>query len=83
MEDIFSQFQATPDRLNRDVLESMMQQMLRMLESLGMLEAPQFPSVGVLPLAIYRNVAPVTRFTEAAKQLIDEDEADTDRAAPR
>jgi hypothetical protein len=75
MEDIVRSFQATPDAVNRNVLESMLQQMLKMLESAGMLEAPQFPAVGVLPLAIYRNVAPIDDFADVEAQLLAEDSA--------
>jgi hypothetical protein len=74
MDDIVRSFQVTPDRVNRDSLENMLQQMLKMLESAGMLEAPQFPAVGVLPLAIYRNVAPVDGFAEAEAQLLADDQ---------
>jgi hypothetical protein len=75
MEDIVRSFQTSPDRVNGNILESMIQQMLKMLESAGMLEAPQFPAVGVLPLAIYRNVAPVDEFADTEAQLLAEEEA--------
>lgn len=42
--------------INRSGLEGFLKEMVRMLESNGLLESPTWPAVGILPLAIYRTV---------------------------
>ena len=43
--------------VNRSGLESMLREMVKMLESSGVLESPMWPAIGILPLAVYRTVA--------------------------
>lgn len=69
MEALTARFAEEGATFDRGTLETMLQQMLVMLETSGLLDAPQWPAIGILPLAIYRNVAPVSDFSAIEEQL--------------
>lgn len=46
------------DNIDRKLLDDMMVQMMRIVEDTGLRSAPKWPSIAVVPLAIYRNIPP-------------------------
>ncbi|MPN01329.1 hypothetical protein SDC9_148538 [bioreactor metagenome] len=46
------------ERLDRVKLESLFDSLLRFMSDSGMIEAPPYPAVSVIPLAVYRAVSP-------------------------
>ncbi|MFF4861881.1 hypothetical protein ACFY3J_09105 [Streptomyces sp. NPDC001231] len=44
--------------INRQVLERMIQETSRAMEGIGLSEAPTWPAISVIPLAVYRAVQP-------------------------
>lgn len=47
---------ASDDRIDRNLLDDMMIQMMAVLEDFGAQKAPRWPAISVVPLAVYRNV---------------------------
>ncbi|MFF4552034.1 hypothetical protein [Streptomyces sp. NPDC001422] len=48
----------TDDQLDRRVLEKMIQEASREMERMGLSEAPSWPAISVIPLAVYREIQP-------------------------
>ncbi|GGS71766.1 DUF6414 family protein [Streptomyces griseoviridis] len=48
----------TDGRMNRRILEKMIQEASREMERMGLSEAPSWPAVSVIPLAVYREIQP-------------------------
>jgi hypothetical protein len=48
----------TADQLDRQILEKMIQEASREMERKGLSEAPSWPAISVIPLAVYRDIQP-------------------------
>ncbi|MFF0391672.1 hypothetical protein ACFYS8_23740 [Kitasatospora sp. NPDC004615] len=59
VESLKAQLALSPDKIDRGSFESMVQETGRALESMGISEAPSWPAISVIPLAVYRSVLPV------------------------
>ncbi|MFJ4896983.1 hypothetical protein [Streptomyces sp. NPDC088727] len=46
------------EEMNRQILEKMIQEFSRAMEGMGLSEAPMWPAVSVIPIAVYRDVKP-------------------------
>ncbi|MGQ4360939.1 DUF6414 family protein [Streptomyces sp. SAS_272] len=48
----------TEGQMNRRILEKMIQEASREMERMGLSEAPSWPAISVIPLAVYREIQP-------------------------